>query len=183
MSGGRIVRSGLAEPSGVQWLDEPGTDEVIVRVSRAVGLPERLPDVLGLALRIPVATDKHADLLLATTGYGRVTRFVLAPARRPDHARFSTLLPYRTPEGPAVVGAVPSATGATLGYELQVAIGVGPWRTFGTLEVPQPGGLRDLEVTFDPMLNTLPGLEPYPWVKRLRESSYRAARRSRGERG
>ena len=53
---GDLRRSGAttsARPtrSGVPWLDEPGNDEVLVRQSRSVGLPEGLPDVHGLALR------------------------------------------------------------------------------------------------------------------------------------
>jgi hypothetical protein len=37
---------------GVPWLDEPGTDVGIVRLSRAAGFPAPVPDVLGLALRL-----------------------------------------------------------------------------------------------------------------------------------
>ena len=39
----------------------------------------------------------------------------------------------------------------------------------------------DEYVAFDPMTNTVPGLEPYEWVRQLRERSYRAARHSRGD--
>ena len=34
-------------------------------------------------------------------------------------------------------------------------------------------------MSFDPVRNQLPGLTQYPWVRRLREPSYKSARRSR----
>jgi hypothetical protein len=50
---GELTRTGNAgSPSGVEWLDAPGTDSVQARFSRSAGLPSRLPDVLGLALRL-----------------------------------------------------------------------------------------------------------------------------------
>src|SRR6476661_10111092 len=65
---GVLRRHGGAEPSGVPWLDETGEDAVLVRLSRAVGLPAPLPDIFGLALRMSTADGRPADLLLATTG-------------------------------------------------------------------------------------------------------------------
>ena len=73
---GRLVRTGSGEPSGVPWLDAVGEDEVLVRFSRAIGLPRALPDIHGIAMRVP-AEDRFGDLLLASTGLGRLTRFVL----------------------------------------------------------------------------------------------------------
>ena len=49
---GRIYRHGLDPGTGVPWIDEPGEDEV-VRLSRAIGL-RGLPDIHGLAVRVPV---------------------------------------------------------------------------------------------------------------------------------
>jgi hypothetical protein len=37
-------------------------------------------------------------------------------------------------------------------------------------------------VSFDPILNQLPGLRPYAWVATLREGAYAAARRARASR-
>src|SRR3954451_10255298 len=53
VSRGTLHRYGLTPSVGVKWLDEPGQDKVLVRFSRALGLPGPLPDVLGLAVRIP----------------------------------------------------------------------------------------------------------------------------------
>jgi hypothetical protein len=158
----------------VPWLDEPGQDEVLVRLSRAIGLPGALPDIHGLALRVPVADGSCGDLLLATTGWGRITRFVLTPTRRPTGRPMTTLLPYRAPTGAVVLGA--RARGAE-SFELAVAPYDGEWRVFADLRLsPQP---LDEDLSFDPVEHQLPGLEQYPAVERLREPSYRKARETR----
>src|SRR4051794_35292637 len=91
---GRIYRRGwdaTTSTTGVAWLDEPGEDDVDVRRSRAIGLPGWLPDVQGLAVRVR-SQDGEADLLFATTGMGRVSRFVLSPTRRAQRRPMTTLL-------------------------------------------------------------------------------------------
>jgi hypothetical protein len=54
---------------GAPLLDEAGTHDAVVRLSRGAGLPGSLPDFLGLALRIPDAhgPDQHQDLLLVSS--------------------------------------------------------------------------------------------------------------------
>lgn len=171
---GRLRRTGLRPPTGVAWLDEVGEDEVLVRRSRAVGLPAPLPDIHGLAVRVPLGPDDHGDLLLASTGWGRATRFLLTASRRPEGRPLTTLLPYRTPAGPLLVGA--RAQGEDR-FELACAVGLREWRPFATLDLTPAGA--DLEVSFDPVRRQLPGLEQYDWVERLREPSYATARGSR----
>jgi hypothetical protein len=180
VSAATLERFGLSEPTGVDWLDNTGVDEVVVRLSRSIGLPGPLPDVLGLAIRVPLGPDRHGDLLFSTTGCGPVGRFVLRPARDPA-SRYSTLLPYRAPSGPLLLAAAGSTGPAgELRFDLQVASPRGPWQRFGTVIVsPEPAS--DEYVAFDPMTNTIPGLEPYEWVRQLRARSYRAARHSRGD--
>jgi len=171
----RVERHGCTRPTGVAWLDEPGADEVLVRVSRAVGLPEALPDIHGLAVRIPLPNGTAADLLLASTGSGRVSRFVLTASRGLEGRPLTTLLPYRTPSGPVILRARPTAPDD---FELSVASPGGEWRPFAMLRLG-PEAADQRRVSFDPVLNTLPGLEPYDWVRRLREPAYRVARRTR----
>jgi hypothetical protein len=171
---GRIDRRGSAVPSGVAWIDDPGQDDVVVRLSRAVGLPKPLPDIHGLALRIPTA-EGAGDLLLASTGWGRLGRFVLTFGRRPGSRPLTSLLPYRTASGPVLLGARAVGSGS---YELFWAPYDGDWLVFATLTVTdQPAKTREL--SFDPVLNQLPGLEQYPTVVRLREPAYGRARASR----
>src|SRR5919112_6416299 len=44
---GVVHRHGCRTTTGVAWIDEPGTDRVLVRLSRATGFPEFLPDIWG----------------------------------------------------------------------------------------------------------------------------------------
>jgi hypothetical protein len=179
---GTLTRYGLSDRTGVAWLDVPGTDEVQVRLSRALGIPAPWPDVLGIAIRVPIG-DRHADLLMSSTGQGRLGRFVLAPARDAAAAAYSTLMPYRTARGPLLLAAVPaSGSGDGPEFDLRVATPRGPWHTFGRLHVDRARPAGDADVAFDAMINVVPGLEPYEWVKQLREGSYRAARLRRGDR-
>src|SRR5215213_722166 len=103
---GALHRFGGEEGTGAAWLDDPGEDDVVVRLSRAVGLPPPAPDVFGLALRVPTAGGRYGDLLFASTGLGRLTRFTLTPARSLYGRPLTTLLPYRTPAGAVLLSAV-----------------------------------------------------------------------------
>lgn len=174
MYAGRLVRAGSDAPIGVPWIDQNGEDEVIVRLSRAIGLPGALPDVHGLALRMRKGQTRYGDLLLATTGWDPVTRHLLLPAWN-AHAPLTCLLPYRSPAGPLVIGARPVDEH---GYQLSWASVGGQWHHFAdlTLETALP---PEDEISFDPVRNVLPGLEQYAWVERLRERSYATARRLR----
>lgn len=159
--------------SGVAWLDRPGVDDVVVRMSRAVGLPRGWPDVRGIALRLHLGYG-DADLLFATTGWGRLTRFFLTAARAVDQRAYTTLLPYRTPHGPVVLGLQPEGDGM---FRLERAYGTGPWTAFGRLAIDGP--YAGPALAFDPVLAPVPGLPPYAWVAALREPSYRAAQQGR----
>lgn len=170
----RLFRQGSETPSGVAWLDEAGEDEVVVRRSRAIGLPRTLPDIHGLALRVQTA-DRYGDVLFATTGRGRLGRFVLTASRHPRQRPLTTLLPYETVAGPVLLSAL--GIGADT-YELSWAPGTGDWQPFGVLRLStQPA--EDADISFDPVLNQLPGLRQYDAVERLREPAYLRARRSR----
>ncbi|MCW2795502.1 hypothetical protein [Nocardioides sp.] len=171
---GRIFRTGLAEPTGSPWLDEPGEDEVLVRVSRAVGLPTSLPDIHGVAIRVP-AGESYGDLLFASTGWGRLTRFLLTAGMTVEDRPMTTLLPYRTESGPVLLGVRAAGTET---FELACAPYDGDWRHVADLRLstlPAP----DQDVDFDPVQHQLPGLEQYPSVARLRQPAYQQARESR----
>lgn len=194
---GRLLRSGapVGGASGIPWLDEPGADDVVVRLSRAGGLPRWCPDVHGLALRheAPGAT---VDVLLSTTGSPPVARHVLAPHLRVGRGTSTSLQPYRGPRGPVLLAARPSPrralppeplaltallAAAPLRLRLSWADGLaGRWRPFGWLVVggvPEfpPPATPDPPVRFDPT-NAPPGLATYPWVAALRDRAYAAAR-------
>lgn len=179
---GSVVRGTLhrfgAEPrTGAAWLDQPGEDQVLVRQSRAVGLPSAIPDIFGLAIRVPVEGARHGDLLFASTGLGRLTRFTLTPARSPYTRPLTTLLPYRTRAGAVLLSAVFRDENTVA---LAWAVRSGLWHTFAELLLEaDPVDEADEPVSFEPVRNTLPGLATYEWVRRLREPSYLTARRSR----
>lgn len=184
---GRLVTArlhhALAGPAtGVPWLDETGEEQVLVRISRAVGLPGPLPDIHGLAIRVPIADqpeERHGDLLFASTGLGPATRFLLTAARRTGGRPMTTLLPYRTPRGPLLLGLREVDEDR---FELLAGGAWGPWARVGWLSVigdaPEEHG-RAI-VSFDPVRNEIPGLANYAWVRRLREPSYAFARAQRG---
>jgi hypothetical protein len=174
---GTLHRFGAGDGTGAEWLDLPGDDRVLVRQSRAVGLTASAPDVHGLAVRVPTGDAGYGDLLFASTGLGRLTRFVLTCARSPYTRPMTTLLPYRTPAGPVLLSAVfRDETTALLSW----AVGVGAWHPFAELRLDvDPADEPDTPLSFDPVSSTLPGLATYDWVRRLRAPAYAAARRSR----
>jgi hypothetical protein len=167
---GTLVRHGLDDPTGVAWLDEPGQGDVLIRWSRAVGLPAPVPDIHGLAVRVALPDNHVGDLLFATTGWSRLARALLVPgisAQRP----MTTLLPYATPGGSVLLGALPGP-GST---KLYVASPLGTWQEFAVLS--ETGDERgDEPIRFDPVLNPLPDLAFPTWVRRLREPAYDTAR-------
>lgn len=172
-----LTRFGGPGTSSSPWLDGAGEDIVLVRLSRAIGLPEFAPDIFGLALRVPLATNAHGDVLFASTGLGPVTRFTLTAGRTPYARPMTTLLPYRSPSGPVLLSA--HFAGSSI-VELAWARPRGSWHSFGRIDLPDPPAGSDASIAFDPVLNPLPGLATYGWVRRLREPSYLTARRSRG---
>ena len=176
---GTVDRRGSAEHFGVPWLDDPGSDGALVRFSRGAGLPDALPDVLGIALRVDLG-ERPGDQLFATTGRSVPGRFLLIPRRSANVSptTYSTLQPYRTPTGPVVLAATPEIHGPDVRISLTAARPTGPWHEFGTLTVDLTAA-DDKALSFDPMLNEIPGLTNYRWVRRVREGAYRSARRSR----
>jgi hypothetical protein len=174
---GTLHRLGSEDRTGALWLDQSGDDQVLVRQSRAIGLPSPVPDISGLAIRVPTDGGRRGDLLFASTGLGRLTRFTLTPAMSPHRRPMTTLLPYRTPAGAVLLSAVFHTESKV---ELAWAIRSGAWNPFAELSLDNiPADGADLLVSFDPVRNAPPGLETYEWVRRLREPSYAAARRSR----
>ena len=171
---GVLDRRGSAVPSGAAWVDEPGRDEVVVRLSRAIGLPEAVPDIHGLALRVPTPAGV-GDLLFASTGWGPLGRFVLTFGGGPESRPLTTLLPYRTAQGPLLLGI---RTKDAQVYEMSWSRPRGEWRPFAELRLTDDKAPNQ-SMSFDPVRNQLPGLTQYAWVRRLREPSYRTARRSR----
>lgn len=159
-------------PVGAPVLDRSGSWSCVVRHSRAVGLPSGWPDIEGIAVHI--TGDDGGDLLLAGTGDGRVARHLLVP--RWSDGTCSTLLPLRTPTGPALVRLRPtdSAGGSGPVWEVSWSRPGRKWHRVATLTmhdetVPAPH--------FDPVERPPRGLAHYPAAAFLRRPSYVQARR------
>ena len=178
---GLLQRTGSTPPWGVPWLDEPGSDRALVRLSRGAGLPDRLPDLLGLAVHLPAS---GTDLLLSSTGRGRLTRHVPV-LRRDAAAGYGSIMGYRTPVGTLRLAAVGERAagggggGPALVFALAAARGTGPWRPFGRLVLGAEVGAGDPDVRFDAVLRPPPGLLADGPMARLRAPSYARARAER----
>lgn len=156
-------------PWGVAFLDRAGRYDVTVRWSRAAGLPSPLPDALGLALRVAdgAGPGRPFDLLLTSSGTGRVTRHL--PLLRTDAVggAYATLTSYRFPDRDRVIAAIPAggrgrglpvslpdlaralAGRPPVVFRLCAAAPHEPWRPFGLLTVTgaSPAGTGPLTAT------------------------------------
>jgi len=182
---GRLTVSGGAG-TGVRLLDEPASYDVLLRLSRSVGLPSRLPDILGLAVRMVDAhgPDAHQDLLLDSTLALPLLRHL--PVPRFDHlgVTYGSLFSHDVGGRRLLVGAraLPGSLTATtldevppdVGLALLVATPYGPWQQVGVLradgELPAPQGRR---IRFSPV-NFGGGLGPPKLLASWRVQAYPA---------
>lgn len=163
---------------GVPLIAQRGVHPCTVRVSRAVGTPEGWWDIGGLALRIPGAAAQGgpADLLFATTGTGRLSRYLLRPVRQAAEQPLTTLLPTRAGERSVELLVRPAGNQEQpREYELAVSVDGRGWTGVGLVQLrsQQP----DTRSRFDPIVDQLEGTSAPPWVVALREPAYRWARR------
>ena len=166
----------------------------LVRLSRAVGLPSRLPDLHGLAFRVPdvYGPGRHQDVLLTSAGERPVLRRVLIPTGGFQRPRYSSVLTYHHHSRPLLLGAryagsrrrlglaalQAAASAGELVFELAVAGGRGPWRPVARLVLEQALPARASEqLRFHPW-NTAAALRPAGFVNRLRAPAYEASQRT-----
>jgi hypothetical protein len=174
---------------------QPGFEhDAIVRMSRGAGLPERLPDIHGVAIRLPdvYGPGRHQDLLVNTTIDAPIVHHLLLPAPGWFSQSYTSSLPYRAGEGPRfLLGLLPPEgepePGPSLdGLEARVrerpiAFGLalasleGRWERVGTLEVRERTHAYDT-LRFDPW-QTGGGLRPAGVLNALRKAAYRGSRR------
>jgi hypothetical protein len=150
----------------------------LVRLSRGLGLRPPLPDVFGLALRLPdvYGPRRHQDFLLASSGEGAFGRRLLRPTFGARTGMYSSLLPYNVGRRRLLVGARPAPESADV-FDLLVAPPSGRWRLAARLTLGSR--LEDAvarELRFDPW-NSGGGLIPAGVVNRLRGPAYRGSRR------
>jgi hypothetical protein len=200
-----VPHEGPARP-GVPLFQAGATHPALLRFSRGAGLPEPLPDALGVAIKLPNAHGPGADqdLLLTSSTDRPLLRRLLFPASSFAHGAFSTALPYdlgndrvvlllvpahrsagRSAEGDghrAVNGALaelPAAAANGLGFELRTARSFGRSRLLATLRIGPPLPAEQTEaLRFNPW-TTGPGIRPAGWLNLLRDAAYRASQRGR----
>jgi hypothetical protein len=193
LASGRIER--VAPPD--EGLPIESTD-ILARVSKALGVPGTLPDLVGLAWRMPPRADAATpwDVLMVSAGSGLLTRFALRPALSWTGTSLSTLMPLRRDDGWWWVKAeMTTAVGSNLSldsiraaidgdgvvFDVQQAHGTGPFTPLAelTLTTAIPTD-QDHDVSFDPTRNTTDGVGLGPqWVTNLRERAYLRSRRGR----
>jgi hypothetical protein len=165
--------------------------DVIARVSKGVGLPGGLPDIAGLAWRMPQPSAPTPwDVLLASTVGGRL---FLAPVTRWTGTIFSSLMPFRHDEGVWWVRArlVTQIDVAGLGldairnrltstgveFAIEQAAGTGDFLPLANLTLRRP---HTEDISFDPIVHTDPAVHPIPqWLTDFRRAAYRRSREGR----
>ncbi|GAB2761149.1 phosphodiesterase [Streptomyces bullii] len=200
MCSGTLDVPGTADGQwGADWLDRPGSYEVTVRWSRALGLPGALPDGLGLALRVADADGPGTalDLLLTSSGAGRLGRHLPLLRREALAGPYSTLTSYRTGARERVLAAFPvrgthpavdvalpalrqALSRAPVRFDLCAAGAGEPWRSFATLTLGAAHAVPERStLSYDPYAHSLPGLRPTGWLRRLRQAAYAGSRDGR----
>lgn len=168
--------------------------EALLRLSKSVGLPARLPDVLGLSVKVRDAYGPGRDqnLALATSMSAPVLRHLLVPAVSIAAVPYSTLLPYQA-QGRRIVFAAralvdPAAPAPLTLDNVEAVVAAGqlrfallaaepsrPWQPLATITPREvsadPVGSR---LSFNPW-ETSPELVPVGWLQRLRRPAYEAS--------
>lgn len=159
--GARLFRHGTTPAVGVAWLDEPGVDEALVRLTCSGGRTGGSPTVTALALRLPRPDGSVGDLVLrapARTGRGP---WGAAAARRTGHdTLLTTGAAYLSGSGLLTL-AVRRCGIET--FELSCLAGEGEWQHVGDLRVCARRTGLDPFVS-DPAAHPVPGLEPALWA-------------------
>ncbi|WP_279570150.1 phosphodiesterase [Streptomyces sp. DH18] len=169
------------------------------RLSRAGGLPRRLPDGLGLAIRVADADgpDGTLDLLMTSSGRGRAGRHLPLPCTDAQRGLYSSLLPYRVADRSCLLVAIPRRTrqaplpgdlegmaaalaAGPLVYDLCAETGDRSWRRFAVLTVRDilPMDRKDT-LGFDPYAHSVRAFTPSPALAAIRRAAYRGSRSGR----
>lgn len=201
----RLRGARIFHPEGIGYEGyfDPGASTLLsagpvqARLSRAVGLPDSVPDLLGLALRLVDAhgADAHQDFLLVSSGEPPLARHALLPGVRGFFAhRYSSLLPYRADGRLGLFGARfrrPTARGSTTltdlahamsdGAELTLSFGrlLGGWREIGAVTLESRLGFeRTEDLRFNPW-NSGGKIEPAAPLMAIRAPAYAGSQQGR----
>jgi hypothetical protein len=185
-------------PAG-HGLPIPSSD-VVARISKAVGTPGAWPDFIGLAIR--VAPQEVAatpwDILLVSSGSGVLARAVaLRPTTSWTPQTLTSLMPLRYRGGiwwlrARTIGDVNGSglsldtvrdaiRGGGIEFAIDQACGRADFTPLARLALTTAVGPDPAEdVSFDPVVNTPPGMSLSPgWLAELRAHAYRRSREGR----
>jgi len=177
------------------------TSDVVARFSKATGTPGGLPDLMGLALRVDTGAGPW-DILLVSAGSGVLSRVAaLRPVTSWSGHDMTTLMPlsYGGTKWWLRARIDTGIDGAGLALDdvrrrirnggvevaLDQASGGSAFRELGRLTLTRVVELSSgQDVSFDPVLNTAPGVKLYPgWLADLRASAYARSRDGREAHG
>ena len=167
--------------------------DVIGRISKGVGSRGALPDVAGLAWRMPPPQDLRSgipwDVLLASTFACRIG---LAPARSWSRTTFSSLMPLRfrgdawwvrarlttkIEEPGLALDTIRSQIGSgEIDFDIEQAQGTGRFSPLARLTLRHLDPSND-DIAFDPVLHCDEDVGLIPgWLADLRRAAYRRSR-------
>jgi hypothetical protein len=181
-------------PSGVELLDD-GERRLLVRCSRALGLPEPAPDVLGFAMRFPdvYGPGRHQDILCVTSWDAPPLHHALVPATSFFARPYSSLLAFAVGGEVRLIGVLPRGPGPAVGprleevaaaarngtatFDLALAPLTGRFEGVGTISLgDQLPPAEAEELRFNPW-NTGGGIRPTGPLMGLRGPAYRGSQR------
>jgi hypothetical protein len=176
----------------------PGERPALVRFSRGFGLPEPLPEILSMAVKVPDAygPGRDQDLLLTAAGERPLLRHVFAGGRSHLARTFSSVLPFRVGGRTVVFGAVPrvapggeegdlaeleaEAARGALSFDLRVATPLGPWLTVARLDAGRRLSAEEEDALSFNSDTTGGGIEAVGVLNRVRGGAYASSTSARG---
>jgi hypothetical protein len=173
------------------------TADVVVRISKAVGTPGGTPDLTGLAIRLPPERpgDTPWDVLLASTGAGRLGRLLLRPVTSWQAASMTTLMPLShggrlywlrgrlrsalPDQGLSLDAVKRTIADGGLSFDIDQAVGLDDFAPAARLDVTNLVA-DGTDVAFDPARNIPGGVDLAPaWLTAFRRAAYRRSRAGR----
>lgn len=194
---GELVVDGPALPQA-ELFSRAGRHRVVARFSRGFGLPEALPEILSVAIKVPDAygPGRDQDLMLTATGERPVLRRVFAAGRSHLARTYSSVFPFTVGDEEVLLGAAPGTDGrhgdsgleelraaaraGDLALDVRVATPRGPWRTVGRVELRRVLGPEEEGRLAFSSSNAGGGIAPAGFVNAVRDAAYDAAARGRG---
>lgn len=164
---------------------KPTTYPIVARLSRGIGLPLLFPDILGFALRIPdvYGPNLHQDILMVTSGKGKILRYAMLFKYNFSSSFFSTILLYKISDKKYLFGIIPSkeGTGENKAFTLAIASPFGQWQSVGKIQLEEILPKEEsIKIRYNPW-NTGDEIQPYGFLQRLRKHVYIASQEGRSK--